>query len=128
MPWAPCRPCNSPTCRGFAEPGRSFCVVHQRQEWRVQNARRDPALRAFYDSAGWKALRRAYRASHPLCETCLTEGRETPTQQIDHVVPVRDAPDRALDETNLRALCVSCHSRRTMTDRHRGGAMGGGRS
>jgi 5-methylcytosine-specific restriction protein A len=115
-------------CPLFAEPGKSRCLAHQRAEWRDQNARRDRSLRAFYDSAEWTALRLAYKALHPLCETCLNEGRESLTQQIDHLVPVREAPDRALDDTNLRALCVSCHSRRTMTDRHRGAGPREGRS
>lgn len=32
---------------------------------------------------------------------------------MDHVVPVRVAPDRRLDPTNLRTLCAPCHARKT---------------
>ena len=34
-----------------------------------------------------------------------------PTEQVHHIEPVGDNPDRALDESNCAALCASCHDR-----------------
>ena len=117
-PYAPKKPCiGSPRCPLFALPGKARCEAHQRAYYQQDNARREPEIRAFYDSPAWRRLSAAYRAEHPLCETCATEGRETPSQHVDHVISVREAPDRALDETNLRALCKPCHSRRTLAER-----------
>ncbi|WP_235451337.1 HNH endonuclease [Gemmobacter sp. LW-1] len=33
--------------------------------------------------------------------------------EVDHVQPVRSAPERAFDLTNLQCLCPACHSRKT---------------
>lgn len=33
--------------------------------------------------------------------------------EIDHIKPVRLAPERAFDPTNLQALCGPCHTRKT---------------
>ncbi len=58
----------------------------------------------------WKALRAAilerdgYR-----CRSCGARGR----LEVDHVEPVRSAPERAYDPENLQALCAQCHTRKT---------------
>jgi HNH endonuclease. len=33
--------------------------------------------------------------------------------EIDHIAPVRDAPDKAHDRASLQALCAGCHARKT---------------
>lgn len=48
---------------------------------------------------------------HPHCAACGVTATD-----VDHVVSVREAPGRRLDETNLRSLCHACHSRRTVAD------------
>ena len=125
-PWAPPKPCIEARCPLFALPGKARCHAHQLAYYRADNAERDPAVSAFYNSTTWKRFRAAIRAARPLCELCLTERRERLSEQVDHIAPLKEAPHRALDESNVRALCMSCHSRRTMTDRH--GAPGGPKS
>ncbi len=120
MPWAPRRPCGEQRCPAFAEPGRSRCAAHQRQEWREQNQRRPGWLRAFYDSPQWRALRAAHLELHPACEDCATAGRAVQANQVDHTLPLRVRPDLALEASNLRSLCKGCHSSKTLLDRHRG--------
>lgn len=127
-PWSPKKPCATQGCPALvAEPGRSRCPAHQRAEWREQNARRPRGLRQFYDSPEWRQLRAAHLELYPECQDCSTAGRTTPAAQVDHVVRLRERPDLALEPSNLKSLCKSCHSSKTLTDRHRGGAMGGGR-
>ena len=125
-PWAPKKPCLAPRCAGFAEPGKSRCPAHQREAWREQNARRPRELRAFYDSAEWRQLRVAHLELYPECQDCAAAGRATPAHSVDHVLPLRDRPDLALEPSNLKSLCKSCHSSKTLTDRHRGAGQGGG--
>lgn len=36
-------------------------------------------------------------------------GRVTAATVVDHIVPVREAPDRRLDPDNLQPLCKHCH-------------------
>jgi 5-methylcytosine-specific restriction protein A len=61
----------------------------------------------------WSAFRSAFIASHPLCSDCQAKGRLTATEEVHHVIKLRDRPDLRLVETNCLGLCRSCHSRRT---------------
>lgn len=113
---APRKGCIEWRCAGWALPRKSRCEVHQLAYYQQDNAQRDPEITRFYNSTAWKTFRAAIRAARPLCEMCLTEGRETPSEQVDHILRLKERPDLALEESNVRALCMSCHSRRTMTD------------
>ncbi len=72
---------------------------------------RPPPSKRGYDRR-WTRLRRWFLARHPLCAHCLADGRTTTATEVDHVQPLRDGGAR-LDQTNLQALCKSCHSRKT---------------
>lgn len=43
------------------------------------------------------------------CRSCGARGR----LEIDHIKPVRAAPELAFEPTNCQALCAACHSRKT---------------
>jgi len=45
----------------------------------------------------------------PWCRYCRAAGDLTPAEVVDHIEPVRDAPDRAFDPENLQGLCKHCH-------------------
>ena len=62
-----------------------------------------------YDSA-WRRLRDDYIRRHPVCVLCEREGRTTAAEVVDHIQPIAVAPDRRLDETNLRSLCRDHHA------------------
>ncbi len=58
----------------------------------------------------WKALRLlALRRDGFRCAKCSAHGR----LEVDHIVSVRDAPERAFDLDNLQALCPRCHGSKT---------------
>jgi len=58
----------------------------------------------------WKALRlEALRRDGWACVKCDAKGR----LEVDHIQPVREAPERAYDLTNLQCLCPACHARKT---------------
>ena len=58
----------------------------------------------------WPALRQAARRrDNWCCVKCGHRGRI----EVDHIKPVRDAPELAFDLTNLQCLCRQCHSRKT---------------
>ncbi len=71
---------------------------------------RPSAPRRGYDRA-WSKVRARFLAKHRACVMCGAAA-----SQVDHIVPVRQRPDLRLAETNLRALCGPCHSRRTARD------------
>lgn len=73
---------------------------------------RGTAAERGYDAA-WRKLRAEFIAANPLCVDCLDQGRVTPTEEVDHVVSIRQRPDLRLVWSNLRALCRTHHSGRT---------------
>ena len=61
-------------------------------------------------SARWKRLRvEALRRDGWQCVSCGASGR----LEVDHINPVRVAPELAFDLANLQTLCPSCHTRKT---------------
>lgn len=74
--------------------------------------RRPTSARRGYDHA-WRALRGRFLATHPACQA---KGCGRPSAEVDHIAPVRQRPELRLVWGNLRALCKTCHSRRTAQD------------
>jgi len=65
-----------------------------------------------YDSV-WRRFRKWFLSLHPLCEDCQDDGRYTVATEVDHVNPLANGGER-LNPDNCRALCKSCHSRKTV--------------
>ena len=66
-----------------------------------------------YHTADWKKLRKEALQIQPLCEVCLAEGRVQEAQEVDHMVPISVAPEKAFDIDNCFPLCKSHHARKT---------------
>ncbi|MBI6628275.1 HNH endonuclease [Pontibaca salina] len=61
----------------------------------------------------WKSLRvEALRRDNYKCVECGARGR----LEIDHILPVRSHPELSFEIDNLQALCVSCHSKKTIRE------------
>lgn len=111
MPNAPRRPCSRPGC-GRLQP----CAVHKRHKavgQTYQDRKQAEPWRALYKTAAWLRARRAYLAEHPLCAECEQAGRTRAADTVDHVRPHRGDLDLFWQVDNWRALCRSCHSRKT---------------
>ncbi len=69
----------------------------------------------------WQRLARMFLRRHPLCADPFgihAAGRGVVAAEcIDHIVPLRRGGSN--DESNLQALCTSCHARKTVL--HDGG-------
>jgi 5-methylcytosine-specific restriction enzyme A len=109
----PYRACAHPTCSALVRTGAgAWCPRHgtarlaKARAYEQQRAQ-DPA-RQFYSSPAWRAFRRAILAARPACVDC--GGRAT---DLDHLVPVREAPERALDPMNVAPRGHRHHSART---------------
>lgn len=74
---------------------------------------RPSAAQRGYD-AKWTAYSAAYRLRHPSCRPCRDAGGHTPTELVDHIVPVT-GPDDPLfwSETNHQPICRECHAVKT---------------
>lgn len=65
-----------------------------------------------YLSKEWRALRiEALKRDKYICQLCGRKIHEKGTSQVDHIIPVKQAPHLALVLNNLRSLCRYCHAR-----------------
>lgn len=71
---------------------------------------------AFYQSTAWRKLRAVKLAREPMCEECARQGRVTPAQMVDHIIPINKG-GAPLDVDNLQSLCNACHARKSAKDR-----------
>ena len=125
-------------CRGNSRrcPNRAvingLCQTHHDQAEREYDARRPSATARGYD-ARWRATRRQYLETHVYCESddCrqLPEWQRAVATDVDHIDGLGPKGQRGHDPDNLRALCHSCHSKRTAADQpggwnHRGNRSG----
>lgn len=49
--------------------------------------------------------------AEPLCRDCKQKGQSTPSEEIDHIVPLSAGGQDT--DNNVRALCRRCHASRT---------------
>lgn len=61
-----------------------------------------------YHTWRWEKASIAFRKAHPLCAECLRKGIYTPSQVVDHIIPVALCKD-FWDESNWQALCKACN-------------------
>jgi len=63
-----------------------------------------------YRDPRWPVLRLAAKRRDSFrCVACGNRRR----LEVDHIRPVREAPEAAFDLTNLQTLCAGCHARKT---------------
>ena len=110
MPYKPKRPCSYPSCVRLVD-GR-YCDEHMLiVERQYNHYLRSPDTNKRYGRA-WKKLRARFLLQHPLCEQCKREGRLTPAEEVHHILSLANGGTNG--ESNLMALCKSCHSRFTI--------------
>jgi 5-methylcytosine-specific restriction enzyme A len=90
--------------------------------WRKEQRRRNPvppARAAGRHDKDWKELRAQVLADEPMCREFARHGIERQAVTVDHIIPMRDAPERRLDRTNVQPICWPSHHRKT--NRYDGG-------
>ena len=84
--------------------------------WRTSN---QSAAERGYDHK-WPKPRRLFLMANPLCVICQAQGRVTPANVVDHIIPHRGDRELFDDPDNLQALCAPCHSRKTQQETAQG--------
>lgn len=92
--------CSEPGCPDFVTT-RSRCAKHQptNTRWKPYNA-------------AWRRKSAAIRKARPTCERCHV----APSTHVHHKDGLGPDGPRGLEDSNLEALCTSCHSRETARD------------
>jgi len=72
-------------------------------------------------SARWRRVRALVLSAAPLCADVYgvhaAAGRIVVATQVDHIVPLIEAPTLAYDASNLQPLCDHCHGRKSGLER-----------
>ena len=116
---AKCQRCTSPAVRS------GLCARHLATPTYVAPRQREPRKRTsrryehpLRNDERWQEISRWWLARHPWCARCqvrpLVAGGalRRVASQVDHIIPVRAAPDRKYAKDNLQSLCAGCHSRK----------------
>jgi len=69
-----------------------------------------PQIQKFYQSNQWKSLRNYKIYLNPFCERHTGLNEYVNATEVHHIISIQERPDLALDLTNLKSLCKSCHS------------------
>lgn len=113
MPSKPKHPCYHGGCPNLAEAGQKYCVIHRKEHASdYDRFDRDPASKGRYNYQ-WRKIRARFLRTHPFCQKCRDEGRYVKATEVHHILPLGDGGTH--NESNLMALCHSCHSRITLT-------------
>ncbi len=111
MPQRARRPCAKPGCAALANEGR-YCAEHQPAAKREDV--RATANQRGYD-ARWQRLRLRILKRDPVCVDPFgihaKRGEVVPSVDVDHIIAKRNGGRD--EESNLRGLCHSCHSKVT---------------
>lgn len=117
------KPCAYPGCPTLIERG-TYCPAHQANApkrhtiYNKHVRQRDPALATAYRircSARWKKVRRQVLADNPVCADPFGDhsraGITRTSKQVHHIQGLAEHPELWNVQTNLQALCTSCHAR-----------------
>ena len=83
---------------------------------------RDRGVAEFYHSSEWKRKRQNYLIEHPCCVECWKKGKLTKASVVDHIIPIKQGRT-LLEDSNLQALCASCHGAKNIREGSRYGGQ-----
>lgn len=88
--------------------------IKQRQT--EQRGRTEASRAGFYSTNAWIMIRDKRRRNNPLCQRCEQRGFLRPGKIVNHIKPVEDYPELALNYDNTEHLCDSCNDWQTKQD------------
>ncbi|MCY7617506.1 HNH endonuclease [Bacillus pumilus] len=105
------KPCNEPNCPILTR--IDYCEKHNPKRTKpFYDQYRESSARRGYNSR-WRKAREGYLAKHPLCQSCMLQGKRIAATVVDHIKPHKRDKKLFWDSSNWQPLCASCHSRKT---------------
>lgn len=65
----------------------------------------------------WRKARKWFLNQSPLCVHCKREGRTTPANVVDHIIPHKGDQDLFWDKKNWQSLCITHHNAKSATEK-----------
>lgn len=122
MPPKSLKPCGKVGCRELTR--ERYCDIHKKKVAQQYEQQRGTSAQRGYDWR-WSKYSKMYRINNPLCVHCMKEGRYTPSEHVDHIIPVSGPHDpNFYESTNHQALCQECHNKKTIKEDKRGFGSG----
>ena len=125
MPTRAQRICKYPGCNKVIDYGGSaYCEAHKEAYFNNKAKLSKsydvvrPERHKFYHTARWRRVREAHIKKNPLCVMCLTEGKVTQGEIVDHIVEIQDGGDLTSPD-NLQTLCRYHHALKTKAEREK---------
>lgn len=115
MPTRPptmCLDCRQPTSPG---PRCPPCTKRRTQRYEADRRRREGSSTQRGYGAEWRRLRSKVLREQPFCQACGSSDR----LHVDHIIPLKRGGTST--PVNVRVLCRSCHSKKTLADRRHEG-------
>lgn len=111
--WA--RPCRRRGCPELVRGSEYLCSKHKKEIQKknaITSRRENPYEQKFYNSQAWVRASKTHRVKEPYCRECVKKGRITFGHLVDHIIPLKLAPNLKLTESNHQTLCHSCHNKK----------------
>jgi len=112
MPYKSKRSCNNPGCPELVDAWESYCYKHKKLVTKRDIDKRGSAAERGYNYR-WQTASRLYLKKNPLCVMCKKEGRITPAEVVDHIIPHRGNYELFWDEDNWQSLFTYHHNKKS---------------
>lgn len=103
-------PCNFTGCPELIET-EGYCETHRKHMNKQRDIYRGTPAQRGYDYK-WTKFRSRYLAKHPLCMDCEERDEVSLATEVHHERSILEYPELKYAESNLKALCETCHARR----------------
>lgn len=107
--------CSQLGCTNIRSKLNTYCVEHGGKNTIDTDERK--AFTSMYQTAQWKQLRQIQLSKQPLCESCMTKGKVSHANHVDHVFPWAKINKSAFYNNLFQSLCHECHSDKTVQER-----------
>ncbi|HHR6043619.1 TPA: HNH endonuclease [Providencia alcalifaciens] len=110
------RACRKHGCSKTTTDRSGYCQEHMNTGWESHQQGKSRHERGY--GFKWDKIRaRVLHRDKHLCQECLKSDRPTEAKTVDHIKP--KAHGGTDDDSNLQALCWSCHRSKTASERTR---------
>lgn len=114
MPPRTPKACRARGCRNTTTDPSGYCESHKGEGWRQYKLGQSRHQRGY--GSKWDVIRhRILKRDKGLCQEHLRKGQAIAAACVDHIIA--KANGGTDDDTNLEALCWSCHATKTGRER-----------